>query len=535
MKLGILIGVLVLGVVGVGAAVFIRAGSVPDVRIATSENGLTSITSDNVEFVQDGNVRVDQIRLKKSNGDIYDGSTHGTAVFDKSSRELTNTYSWGLVKVLYAVSNNRLTLTITTTNRSESDTIDGLWVIPLTLRFPEKVKEYDGNVPLLVHNIGQVAAVKVSYGTGTLMVASEDIDKPLMVGFPWALNRPANTQFPLSVHTDRVHSYPDSYPTIHRPIPPGGSDRYIVSLRFGRVNTADEKLAGDVYKKFAEVFPSRMNWPDHRPIGTIFLATGPQEWATNPRGWFGDAHLNVMTPAGLADFKRRIVTLADGAIGVMRDMNAQGAITWDIEGQEFRHATTYIGDPRMVDMLAPEMADVIDEYFDRFRKAGLRTGVTVRPQLLRVTPDKKTASQTTVPDPTELLIDKIGYAKRRWGITLIYLDSNVNTTDPNPLDASIIEKVAAIFPDCLLIPEHSNLRYYAYSAPYGQLSGGVYSTADAVRAIYPKAFSAIYTADGMLDIYRDGLKTAVKRGDIMMYRTWFLDPQNQKVKDLYAR
>jgi hypothetical protein len=188
-----------------------------------------------------------------------------------------------------------------------------------------------------------------------------------------------------------------------------------------------------------------------------------------------------------------------------------------------------------VDMLAPEMADVIDEYFDRFRKAGLRTGVTVRPELLRVTPDKKSASQTPVPDPTDLLIDKIAYAKKRWGVSLIYIDSNVNTSDPNPLDASIIEKVAVTFPDCLLIPEHSNLRYYAYSAPYGQLTGGIYGTPDAVREIYPKAFSAIYTADGLLDIYRDGLKNGVKHGDILMYRTWFLDPQNQKVKALYAK
>ena len=33
-------------------------------------------------------------------------------------------------------------------------------------------------------------------------------------------------------------------------------------------------------------------------------------------------------------------------------MNAQGMITWDIEGQQFRHATTYIGDPRLVETLA---------------------------------------------------------------------------------------------------------------------------------------------------------------------------------------
>jgi hypothetical protein len=59
-------------------------------------------------------------------------------------------------------------------------------------------------------------------------------------------------------------------------------------------------------------------------------------------------------------------------------------------------------------------------------------------------------------------------------------------------------------------------------------------TADEVRAVYPKAFSLIYTADGPLDLYAADLKASVKRGDAAMYRTWFPDPQNQKVKALYG-
>ena len=239
------------------------------------------------------------------------------------------------------------------------------------------------------------------------------------------------------------------------------------------------------------------------------------------------------TPQGQAEFKQRVLNLADSAIAIMKDMNAQGAITWDIEGQQFRHATTYIGDPRVLNVLAPEMDAIADQYFARFKSAGLRIGICVRPQLLKISEDRKAAEQTIVDDPTQLLLDKIGYARKRWGVSLIYIDSNVIGKDPNPLNAKIIKRIADAYPDCLLIPEHSNLEYYAYSAPYEELRHGAVSTPEPARDVYPKAFSLIYTADGPLDLYRDGLKTAVKQGDSLMYRTWFADPQNAKVKAIY--
>jgi hypothetical protein len=179
------------------------------------------------------------------------------------------------------------------------------------------------------------------------------------------------------------------------------------------------------------------------------------------------------------------------------------------------------------------MADVADEYFQRFRNAGLRVGVTVRPQQLTISGAR--ATQTAAADPAQLLIDKIEYAKNRWGITMAYIDSNVDADTNNPMDPAVIQKVAAAFPDVLLIPEHSGLRYYAYSAPYKELRRGEVSTSADVRGVYPNAFSLIYTADGPLDLYHKSLVKAVQEGDSVMYRTWYADPQNEKVKSLFAR
>ena len=97
-----------------------------------------------------------------------------------------------------------------------------------------------------------------------------------------------------------------------------------------------------------------------------------------------------------------------------------------------------------------------DDYFKKFLDAGLRTGVCIRPQQLVVSADGSTAQQVPVADPMQLLIAKATFAHNRWGTTLFYVDSNVNATDPNPIDASIFQKLAATFPDSLFMPEHSN-------------------------------------------------------------------------------
>ncbi len=502
------------------------------VKIGFTNRGLKYLTCNGVDYLQGGELNVHQVLLKNAQGQVHSGSIYGEVKVDAEHHESQTAFPWGNVKLEYSASGNRLAVAITTTNTSHSDTIESLWYQPLTLRFPAKVKEYDGSIPLLAHNIGDVAVIKASYASGALAVVAEDIKKPLMVGFPWADNRPENTIFPLSVSTGRVQSYPDSYPAINRPILPGETDEYRISIRFGPANESEADFAEDLYKQFGQAYPAQLKWPDRRPIGAIFLASSAQGWVGNPRGWLNDAQLNVMTAEGRAEFRQKLLAVADGAIAIMKDMNAQGAITWDIEGQEYAHAVSYIGDPRRTDELAPEMGPAADDYFERFRKAGLRVGICVRPQELQIAPDRKTATQTVVDDPTQLLIDKIGYAKKRWGISLVYIDSNTNLRDSNPTNADVLQKVAAAFPDVLLIPEHANLRYYAYTAPYRELRQGFTGTPERTLDTYPKAFTVLYTADGLIDYYHKKLATAVKHGDSLMYRTWWRDPQNEKIRTL---
>ena len=295
-----------------------------------------------------------------------------------------------------------------------------------------------------------------------------------------------------------------------------------------------------MFQNFAKTYPSRLNWPDRRLIGTLHLATSEFRIPKNPRGWFnGDKTVDTVTEAGLADFKKRVMKYADDSVAILKAMNAQGMIVWDLEGEEFPHATTYLGDPRS---LPAEMEPLADEFFKKFTDAGLRVGLCLRPSQPVRSLYGVGAWQMQTDDPAYILGAKIEAAKKRWHCSLFYVDSNVNY-NPRfaPSDgagyelspASLFQQIAAANPDVLLMPEQKTTRYFAYTAPYSELRGGFVGTPEAVRAAYPDSFSAIYVPDGDVDAHRAELVTAVKGGDILMFRAWWNDPYNAKIKSIY--
>ncbi len=278
--------------------------------------------------------------------------------------------------------------------------------------------------------------------------------------------------------------------------------------------------------------PESLDWPDRRPIASLVLATSAAGWPRNPRGWFIDPTVDVTTPEGLTRFHQRVLQWADTSITIMRSMGSQGMVTWDVEGEQYPQRTSYIGDPRMVDRLAPEMTNVIDEYFRRFRQAGFRVGVTVRPQELVIAADGKSARQVLTSKSADVLIAKIRYAQARWGASLFYVDSNWGGTGLIPLRPGVFRNVTYAVPGVLLIPEHATPGYFALSAPYSDLRNRFWGTPALVRWFYPHAFSVIELADGDLSGERERVVKALKQGDIVMFRGWFRDPANDRIREL---
>ena len=269
-----------------------------------------------------------------------------------------------------------------------------------------------------------------------------------------------------------------------------------------------------------------LHWADRRPIGALFLASNFHVSPANPRGWFNNPGLDVRGNEGRDRFRKALLDYADRSIAILKGTGSQGMIVWDLEGEQFPHKITYIGDPRLLPRLAPEAEPVADEFFSRFRRAGLAVGLTIRPQQMSFDAQAKPRQENGA-DYERLLLDKIDYARRRWGATLFYIDSNGGALWP--AEVFHLRRIAQQRPQILLIPEHVDILYYGFSAPYGSMQRGDRPTGRAIRWFYPDGFQVLAIADSSAS--DADLATAYLGGDILLFPAWFDNPASGLIEN----
>ncbi len=449
--------------------------------------------------------------------------------WDEAGQTLTLTYAWGCVICRYETLGDRLNLDISVANDGKQ-TLAGVNLFPLVVQFRGFPEGFDANTPHVNFNLDGPTVQSADFGAGRLTVVNREVTKPLAVGWISAGDTTQTFRYQIYVGSAPLSYQPGNWPKFTRPIAPGARDEYQISLRFSPANVDD--AGADVVRAFAAAHPMTLNWPDRRPIGALFLSSSDNHPLANPRGWFNNAaDVDVTSDAGRAQFRARVLDYARESVRQLQAVGAQGMITWDIEGQQYPHATSYIGDPRLLARLAPEMEPIADAYFRVFSEAGLKVGVCVRPQQLTFGANGE-PDQKKVADEAAILINKIAYAQKRWSATLIYVDSNGGPYDPS--DAEIFRRVAARFPDALLMPEHQNFKYQAYTAPYNDLRFESSITPAEVRAAYPRAFSVINGEAAQLTARRAELVRAVRSGDILVYNGWYESEEGKLVKSIYA-
>ena len=471
----------------------------------------------------------------------------------------TYSFAWGSIAVQYVQKGNSLDMKVTETNAANSGVVlDGAVIYPLALHFPKLPNGfYDASYPQLAFNTTGPSVTVADYGSGEVAAVVPDASKALYSGFQPTGQALTYTAIISGTSLDGMATF---QPHNDRPVAPGQTDSFTVSLRFAKTGTAAASLSKDAYASWAKTWPAQLTWSDRRVIGTIYLASSPQGggnqasgFPNNPRRYFNDGNasdFDVRSAQGLEQFQAKILQQAASVVQNLHLLNAQGAITWDLEGEQFPQNTSYVCAPDQIAQVAPEMESVIsnsssvyagmkldDAYFKIMRDAGFRVGVCIRPQHFTINADG-TAQQAYLPSSAIAaeIIRKMKYAHDRWGATLFYIDSTV-ASDGGVLDAGIFQQAAAALPDSLLIPEESTPKYYAYTAPFKTfIFHGDLGTDASVYGYYPHAFSAnlINDVDPVkLAAAQAQLTSAVKAGDILMTHADYWQANNPTIVQIY--
>ncbi|MDQ2777583.1 MAG: Ig-like domain-containing protein [Acidobacteriota bacterium] len=495
-----------------------------------------------------------------SNGQYGWGESSSGHNWNSATHTWTYAFTWGAISLQFVQSGDTLDMKVTETNLANSGiTFDGATIYPFVLHFPQLPSGFgDHSYEHLTFNTTGPSVTTADFEAGQVVAAVPDPAKPLYSGFEPASGADF-AYFPIISGTS-IDSMASFMPRNDRPVLPGQTDSFTVSLRFAPSGTPAAAIVADVYKNWAKTWPPQVNWTDRRIIGTVYLASSaqgnqnqPAGFPNNPRRYFNDANagdLDIRTPAGLALFQARILKQAHANIKNLQRLNAQGAITWDIEGEQYPQQTSYVCAPDQIAQVAPEMESVIgspsspytgmkldDAYFKVMRDAGFRAGVCIRPQHFTLNPDG-TAEQAYLPDSqiAAELIRKAKYAHDRWGVTLFYVDSSVDQNG-GVLDPGVFQQTASALPDSLFIPEESTPKYFAYTAPFNSFifHTDLGTPAD-IYDYYPKAFSVNLINDvdpGKLSQYRQKLTDSVRRGDILMVHADYWQANNPTVFHMY--
>jgi hypothetical protein len=521
----------------------------------------------------------------------FEKNTENNFTLEKKGNTINYIYPWGILNLEYAREKDNFNITVNITNKTKKTIADFDFSIfnfylpsgTVEINSPTNINAflyYDafrkrGNT-FETTTLDNPGIIEVKYGmekefTDKILITCLTLNPPLNYGLRkkqdlWEFYIKGRV---MAANQGETYIYPLGIPRIL----PNKKITFNFSIRFTDVNSDTDTIVVDIYQKFREYWKPHLEWKDRRPIGMLMLASSWEghKSKTNPRGWFNNPNIDVFSEEGKKKFKEYALNYARNSVNILKSINAQGMIVWDIEGEEYPHAITYIGDPRMTKFLAPEMDEIADEFFKIFRDAGLRTGVCLRPTQIYYDenekkwkhnsgaffPEKNPLNENYLklkPDDipyvyffpvVERLSRKIEYAKKRWGCTLFYIDSNGIWAPIGEefkwqgilLWADILREIRKRHSDVLLIPEHARApAYWSQSAKYFELRWGYPKTPDFIRKLFPGSFSIINVADVSEEKLKEWKKEViegVKNGDILLTHGWWVAPYTKFVGEIY--
>ncbi len=499
---------------------------------------------------------------------------------DAEQQRVTQTYAWGQLRSTYTLEGNRLNVALQIDNRGKRP-LANFKIRLMTLNLPNKPAALAEG---LINTLDRPVAVELVTPQGKAFVSYETFDPPLHLRI-----EPGNDGgYAVSI-AGGVRILPKgevAAPPMGLPfIPPGQTLKLSFAIRFAGAQARREQVLADFYQSFRQYQSPMLNWPDRRPIGAAFLMnevgkkpTAFGQEGTNPRRWFSPQMdtVEMDSPHGRAMLRQALQNLAYNTVRSLKRMNGQGIILWNAEGGF--HETGWVGDPRMLPILSPELDDAIDDYFRIIRQAGFKTGLTIRHGQLRWNQDRANWSQGVgnhnpsanpaldefdkyleanphrpwweIYPIAQRMSAKIAYAKKRWGCEIFYIDTNMvlaGWAGQKGMKARLIEthiwrQVREDHPDVLIIPEisgrpgHPYVAYVAHMAPYGQLGYGRVREKmgpDYTHDILPDYFGMHYISDGEMWNSRTHRVREVARGLIFIAQGWSWSTTSEATIEFY--
>ncbi len=203
------------------------------VLITISSRGLRSLAVDGLNLpLLNSSPQVLGVKLARPTG-IISGPVQPIAVYGSQlTGVIVSVYSWGTTITAYSAVGNRLNIDVSVHSEA-SDVIPFLWLSPLALRLPTALV----TDPMPMFNVNGPSSIFAVSAPLSLALCNDDVLKPLLLRLTKATSA-NHTDFRIDIATDPSGITP-SYPVAPRPIAPGATDRFKISLRFGGVDDTE--------------------------------------------------------------------------------------------------------------------------------------------------------------------------------------------------------------------------------------------------------------------------------------------------------
>jgi len=357
------------------------APGVPSLSYSLDESGIAELTYGGQKLITKdaGRFQFSELTLRRPDGSTYAAKAGQTLAREGNTIHRTAPGQWD-VTCTYRQEQDALLMDVAIKNLS-TDTVTQISWAPsklllsgqnITVRTfnpgPFWVFDSTSSFGQSPSTFGGIPAMHIDYGSGCVAITDEYPDHGVILVPP----SPQDLRV-------QVRSF--------EPIPAGSMKKYTLAYRFGPPKTDMYTLSKLAFQRYAVARPFQLQWDDRRAIiQEPVLANGIPATPENPHAY--KTTQDLRTEAGKAAFRSELMGRAEGHIGLMKKLDAQGIVFWSIEGIE-QMSVMYLGDPTRV-ALAPEMeykdasgVATVDAFLKRFTDAGFRVGHCLRPHKLR--------------------------------------------------------------------------------------------------------------------------------------------------------